>query len=59
MLRESPKLARRLHKRGRRMHVWTVNDPADLDLCVRLGAEVVITDDPRQALDHLDGPPRV
>jgi glycerophosphoryl diester phosphodiesterase len=59
LLRESPKLARRLHKRGRRMHVWTVNDPADLDLCVRLGAEVVITDDPRQALDHLDGPPRV
>ncbi|HET9828282.1 MAG TPA: glycerophosphodiester phosphodiesterase family protein [Nocardioidaceae bacterium] len=59
LLRESPKLARRLHKRGRRMHVWTVNDPADLDLCVRLGAEVVITDDPRQALDHLHGPPRV
>jgi glycerophosphoryl diester phosphodiesterase len=56
LLRESPKLGRRLLKRSRRVHVWTVNTPADLDLCVRLGVEAVITDDPRQALDHLDGP---
>jgi glycerophosphoryl diester phosphodiesterase len=38
------------------VHVWTVNDWADLDLCVSLGVEAVITDDPRGALDHLDGP---
>jgi glycerophosphoryl diester phosphodiesterase len=56
LLRESPKLGRRLRKRGRRVHVWTVNEAVDLDLCVRLGVEAVITDDPRQALDHLDGP---
>jgi glycerophosphoryl diester phosphodiesterase len=58
LLRESPKLGRRLRKRGRRMHVWTVNEPADLDLCVSLGVEAVITDDPRRALEHLDGPSR-
>jgi glycerophosphoryl diester phosphodiesterase len=56
LLRESPRLGRRLRRRGRRVHVWTVNTPADLDLCVSLGVEAVITDDPRHALDHLDGP---
>jgi glycerophosphoryl diester phosphodiesterase len=59
LLRESPKLGRRLRKHGRRVHVWTVNDPADLDLCVSLGVEAVITDNPRQALAHLDGPSAV
>ena len=56
LLREHPRLAGRLVRHGRRIHVWTVNDPADLDLCVSLGVEAVITDDPRQALRHLDGP---
>jgi glycerophosphoryl diester phosphodiesterase len=56
LLRENPKLGQRLRKRGRRVHSWVVNDPADLDLCVSLGVEAVITDDPRRALDHLDGP---
>jgi glycerophosphoryl diester phosphodiesterase len=55
VLRENPRLGRRLHKRGRRMHVWTVNEPDDLDLCVSLSVEAVITDDPRKALDHLNG----
>ncbi|MEP7089845.1 MAG: glycerophosphodiester phosphodiesterase family protein [Nocardioidaceae bacterium] len=56
LLRENPRLGRRLRKRGLRTHVWTVNEPTDLDLCVSLGAEAVITDDPRFALDYLDGP---
>jgi glycerophosphoryl diester phosphodiesterase len=54
LLRDSPRLGRRLLRRGRRVHAWTVNDPDDLDLCVSLGVEAVITDDPRRALDHLD-----
>jgi glycerophosphoryl diester phosphodiesterase len=56
LLRESPRLGRRLRKGHRRMHVWVVNDPEDLDLCCSLGVEAVITDDPRVALEHLDGP---
>jgi glycerophosphoryl diester phosphodiesterase len=56
LLRESPRLGRRLRKRRRRMHVWVVNEPADLDLCTSLGVEAVITDNPGLALDHLDGP---
>ncbi len=53
LLRESPKVAHRLRKQGRRLHVWTVNTEEDLDLCLRLGVEAVITDDPSGALAHL------
>ncbi len=53
LLRDHPRLGRRLRRWGRRIHVWTVNTPEDLDLCVATGVEAVITDDPRSALDHL------
>jgi glycerophosphoryl diester phosphodiesterase len=53
LLRESPRVAARLRQQGRRMHVWTVNDPDDLDLCVRLGVEAVMTDTPAATLRHL------
>src|SRR3954454_10961531 len=56
LLREHPRLGRLLRKRGRRIHVWTVNTDEDLDLCLTLGVEAVITDDPRGALSHLDRP---
>jgi glycerophosphoryl diester phosphodiesterase len=54
LLREHPKLGRRMRKSGRRVHVWTVNTPEDLDLCLSLDVEAVITDDPRRALKHLN-----
>lgn len=53
LLRENPRVGRRLRKQGRRMHVWTVNTPADLELCLELGVEAVITDDPAPVLRHL------
>jgi len=53
LLRESPRVAARLRRSGRRIHVWTVNDEADIDLCVRLGVEAVITDTPAATLAHL------
>ena len=55
LLRENPSFGRKLHRRGRRIHVWTVNTPQDLDLCVDLGVEAVITDRPAAALAHLNG----
>jgi glycerophosphoryl diester phosphodiesterase len=55
LLRENPRLGRRLRRRDRRVHVWTVNTPEDLELCARIGVEAVITDDPGAALDHFDG----
>jgi glycerophosphoryl diester phosphodiesterase len=56
LLRENPRLGNRLRRRHRRVHVWTVNDTADLDLCLAAGVEAVITDNPRRALAHLGGP---
>jgi glycerophosphoryl diester phosphodiesterase len=56
LLRENPRLGRRLRRRNRRIHVWTVNTAEDLDLCAGLGVEAVITDDPGMALHHFNGP---
>jgi glycerophosphoryl diester phosphodiesterase len=56
LLRDTPTLADRLRGRGRRVHGWVVNDPADLDLCTDLGVEAVMTDDPRWAMAHFSRP---
>lgn len=36
----------RAHARGIQVHVWTVNDPAQLDTLIDAGVDNVITDDP-------------
>ncbi len=54
LLRDNPRLLPKLFRDGRRTYVWTVNSPQDLDLCVELGVEAVITDTPAAALIHLD-----
>jgi glycerophosphoryl diester phosphodiesterase len=50
VLRGRPGLIRRLTRRGMELHVWTVDDPADLVRCRALGAAVVITDRPEELL---------
>jgi glycerophosphoryl diester phosphodiesterase len=55
LLRDNPRFRRRLARSGRRVHVWVVNDPEDIDLCLELGAEAIITDTPAKALLHLQG----
>ncbi len=52
-LRERPRLGRRLVRDGRRIHVWTVDTVDDLDLCLDLGVEAVITNRPAQMLAWL------
>ncbi len=54
VLREHPKLGRRIARAGHEMHVWTVNTEADLDLCLELGVTAVITDRPAYLVDLLD-----
>jgi glycerophosphoryl diester phosphodiesterase len=59
LLRAHPEVARRLHARGHQVYVWTVNQPADLDLVIELGVEGIITDRPgfvRRRLDQLGLP---
>ncbi|MEI6289157.1 MAG: glycerophosphodiester phosphodiesterase family protein [Chloroflexota bacterium] len=42
----------RLHKAGRRVHVWTVNDPADMRKLRSMGVDGIFTDDPILALEN-------
>src|SRR3954466_14797625 len=54
-LRARRKLGRRLRAAGPRIQVWTVNTPEDLELCMELGVEAIITDRPAPILALLDG----
>jgi len=40
----------RVHRLGRRIHVWTVNNPQDMTNLNAWGADGIFTDDPRLAL---------
>ncbi|MFD7864075.1 glycerophosphodiester phosphodiesterase [Streptomyces sp. NPDC057682] len=53
IVRSHPGYIERLHRAGHRAHVWTVNEPEDVELCVRLGVEAIITNRPKQVLSHL------
>jgi glycerophosphoryl diester phosphodiesterase len=56
MIRRDPGYVRRMHQRGREVLVWTVNSPADLEVCRAAGVDAVITDRPRALRRLLDGP---
>lgn len=53
IVRSHPGYIDRLHRAGHRAHVWTVNEPEDVDLCIRLGVEAIITNRPKQVLSQL------
>ncbi|HEU4568510.1 MAG TPA: glycerophosphodiester phosphodiesterase family protein [Marmoricola sp.] len=53
LVREHPELVRRIRASGTRVHVWTVNRPADVELCLELGVEALITDRPGATLRYL------
>jgi glycerophosphoryl diester phosphodiesterase len=53
MVREHPDLIARIIEGGTRVHCWTVNTPADIDLCSDLGIEAIITDTPGAAVAHM------
>ncbi len=52
-MRHHPAYVERLKEAGHQVHVWTVNEPADIDLCVGLGVDAIITNRPRAVLDRL------
>ncbi|GAA1359005.1 glycerophosphodiester phosphodiesterase [Streptomyces beijiangensis] len=53
IVRNHPGYIARLHRAGHRVHVWTVNEPEDVELCARLGVEAIITNRPKQVLSQL------
>ncbi|MYU25412.1 glycerophosphodiester phosphodiesterase [Streptomyces sp. SID8352] len=51
--RNHPAYIERLKRAGHPVHVWTVNDTVDVDLCTGLDVDAIITNRPRAVLDHL------
>ncbi|GGZ77302.1 glycerophosphodiester phosphodiesterase [Streptomyces subrutilus] len=47
LVRRDPGLVGRLKAKGLTVRVWTVDQPADVELCVRLGVDTLITNRPR------------
>jgi len=53
VVRARPELVQRAHERGHQVYVWTVNDPSDIDLVIRLGVDGIISDRPAAVLARL------
>ncbi|MET7485015.1 glycerophosphodiester phosphodiesterase [Streptomyces sp. NPDC005538] len=57
IVRNHPAYIERLKNAGHQVHVWTVNEPEDVDLCVDLGIDAIITNRPRAVLSQLGREP--
>ena len=53
LLRKKPALAKRIKETGRKLNVWTVDDPNDIKLCQHLGVDNLITNRPGFAREIL------
>ena len=53
ILRAFPHYVARVHDRGGQVHVWTVDEKGDVDLCVELGVDAIITNRPAPVLGWL------
>ncbi|MEU8573980.1 glycerophosphodiester phosphodiesterase [Streptomyces asoensis] len=53
IVRNHPAYIERLKAAGHQVHVWTVNESEDVDLCVELGVDAIITNRPREVLRRL------
>ncbi len=54
IVRRTPALVRAHQRRGHEVYVWTVNEPEDVERCVDLGVDVMISDRPRDVMAMLD-----
>ncbi|TQJ54162.1 glycerophosphodiester phosphodiesterase [Streptomyces sp. NBC_00080] len=53
IVRSHPGYVERLKGAGHQVHVWTVNETDDVDLCVELGVDAIITNRPGEVLRRL------
>jgi glycerophosphoryl diester phosphodiesterase len=53
LLRASPEIVERLHRRGYPVYVWTVNEPDEFDLVAKLRVDGIISDRPAYVIDRL------
>jgi glycerophosphoryl diester phosphodiesterase len=52
ILRANPGIVRRQHERGHQVFVWTVDEAADVDICLEVGVDAIITNRPAFVRDH-------
>lgn len=53
ILRAHPRYVQRVQRTGRRVYVWTVDEPSDIDLAIEIGVDAIITNRPADVLAHL------
>lgn len=53
ILRADPGYVRRVHARGHQVHVWTVDEPEDVERCLEAGVDAVITNRPAEVLQQV------
>jgi glycerophosphoryl diester phosphodiesterase len=53
VLRAHPRYVQRVHRNGGQVHVWTVDAAADVQLCIDLGVDAIITNRPARVLSAL------
>ena len=49
IIKNDPNFVKQQKNKGRRVFVWTVNDPSDVKLCADAGVDVIMSDNPAQA----------
>jgi len=55
IVRAWPRTVAHQQARGHRVYVWTVDDPADVQLCQELGVDGLITNRPLDVIDQIRG----
>ena len=53
IVRKNPALVSQMHKQGKKVFVWTVNEPEDVRFCNELGVDVIMSDKPALAREAL------
>jgi glycerophosphoryl diester phosphodiesterase len=55
IVRRYPRTVDKQHRRGHEVYVWTVDEPEDIDLCLELGVDAIISNRPHAVLDAVRG----
>lgn len=55
IIRRWPKTVKRQHARGHQVYAFPVDDEADIDMCLELGVEAIISNRPAFVRDHVIG----
>lgn len=54
IVRSYPRFVAKVHERGAQVHVWTVDSPEDVALCLNLGVDAIITNRPGDVRAQVD-----